>query len=99
MIVDDGEERVGRIVDDGGGEQMTRRRDENWRTVVGVGERGGAVEEREIVELVGERDWDRRVTPGEEDLDPPKKELESWRRRSGSAEEGTRVLEKKIWIR
>ena len=45
--------------------------------MVGVGERGGAVEEREIVELVEERDWDRRVTPGEEDLDPLKKELES----------------------
>ena len=45
--------------------------------MVGVGERGSAVEEREIVELVEERDWDGRVTPGEEDLDPLKKELES----------------------
>ena len=33
--------------------------------VGGVGERGSTVEERE---LVGERDWDRRVTPTKLDL-------------------------------
>ena len=43
--------------------------------MVGVGERGSAVEEREIVELVGERDWDGRVTLGEENLDPLKKKI------------------------
>lgn len=34
--------------------------------VGGVGERGGAVEEGEVVELVGLRDWDGRVTKREE---------------------------------
>ena len=34
--------------------------------VGGAGERGGAVEEGEVVELVGERDWDGRVTWREE---------------------------------
>ena len=33
-----------------------------------VGERGGAIEEREIVELVGEMDWNGRVTPTKLDL-------------------------------
>ena len=36
--------------------------------VGGVGERGDAIEEREIVKLVRERNWDRRVTPTKLDL-------------------------------
>ena len=53
--------------------------------VGGAGERGGAVEEGEVVELVGERDWDGRVTPTKLDLRKKKiwiwtkKELESLR--------------------
>ena len=154
------EERVGQIVDDGSGEQTTRRRDERRQVAVGffhrneakfedgalrvgevdgrisvdidvvevfgrailekllpergkvevgvseeeesdlefgvfggkvgecvgwVGERGGAVEEEEVIELVEERDWDGRVTPTKLDLRKKKiwiwtkKELESLR--------------------
>ena len=37
---------------------MARCKDERQQAAVGVGERGGAVEEREIIELIRERDWD-----------------------------------------
>ena len=48
--------------------------------VGGVGEKGGAVEEREVVKLIGERDWDERVMPTK--LDLRKKKIWNCQRRN-----------------